>query len=205
VETYEDTRLRILDAAVAMIEAGGETSVRLREVAAAAGLAEPSLYHYFPNREALVVAAHAHRFRVNLTVTVDPFIEAMSGCTSREHFEELVLLVYDRSFAQGRDEVRATRAEIIGHAARRPALREEVTSAMRTALEPTIEILERAQANGWMRPDISARAFAYWNLANITGLIFTELQGDDELSDGFQRLMLEAVSGIVANWSDEPT
>jgi len=204
VDPQGSTRSQILDAVIGQIETGGESSVRLRDVATAVGLAEPSLYHYFQSRESLIDAAHAHRFRINLAVTLDPFIEMMRHCKSREEFEQLVLDVYERSFAIGRDEVRATRAEIIGHASRRPALRVEVIAAMHEALHPAAETLQYAQVQGWMRPDVDATAFTYWNLANITGLIFPELQRDRGLLEAYRALMLESISHIIHNWPGTP-
>jgi AcrR family transcriptional regulator len=203
VESADVTRERILSAAVAQIERSGEGAVRLRDVAAVAGITEPTIYYHFANRQALVEAAHAYRFRTNLRGTLDPFLEAMRGCQSREHFEQIIAFLYELSFAAGREVVRATRAEIIGHSARRPGLRAEITSAMEQALGPAVELLENAQRRGWLRPDVDARAFVYWNLANITGLTFVELPGDDALLDGFRALMRESATALLKGWPDE--
>jgi AcrR family transcriptional regulator len=201
----EDVRRRILDATVAQIEAGGEASVRLRDVAASAGLAEPSVYHYFGSREELIAVAHAHRFRINLAVMLDPFVRAMQNCGSPEEFEQLVLLVYEASFKAGREAARVTRVEVIGHAAYRPSLRAELTKAMGEALDPAARMLEVAQERGWLRRDIDAKAFVYWNLGAITGLVFVEQMEDDVLLEEFKRLMVAAVRAIVGgacmDWS----
>jgi AcrR family transcriptional regulator len=54
----EGARLRdeILDGARALIEDGGEQAVSLRSVARTVGIAAPSIYAHFPDREAIVSA-----------------------------------------------------------------------------------------------------------------------------------------------------
>ena len=53
----EDTRSRILDAAIEMMESSGEASIRVATIAAKLDIAEPSIYHHFTNRAALVEEA----------------------------------------------------------------------------------------------------------------------------------------------------
>src|SRR5438876_1159239 len=50
------TRLRILTA-VRDLLAGGSTSLQVPEIAARAGVSEPTIYRHFPNRDALLDAA----------------------------------------------------------------------------------------------------------------------------------------------------
>ena len=58
-----DTRAKLLNATIEAIAAGGESSVRVSTVASAVGVREPSVYHFFKNREALVEAAQIERYR----------------------------------------------------------------------------------------------------------------------------------------------
>lgn len=54
----EGLRLRqdILDAAAELLDAGGEAAVTLRDIARMVGIASPSIYAHFPDREAIVAA-----------------------------------------------------------------------------------------------------------------------------------------------------
>ena len=195
--TTEDTRARILVATVAQIEDGGEAAVRLRDIAASVGISEPSLYHYFRSRESLIVAAHAKRFRDNLAVTLTPFVDALSGCTSREQFLASFVDLYRRSFPPERVPVRSTRTEIIGASFHRPELRETVATEMEAAFAPAIDLLREAQAKGWLRSDLSIEAFVYWNMANITGLIYPELRSDPTILPDFRDLIIEALVLVI--------
>lgn len=52
-----DTRARILDAALALLEAGGGAGVRMSDIARAAGVSRQAVYLHFENRADLMVAA----------------------------------------------------------------------------------------------------------------------------------------------------
>ena len=190
--------LRVLDAAVSIIEKSGERALRMRQVAQLAGIAEPTLYHYFKSREDLIVAAHARRYRTELSVTVDPFLDAVRRCESAEQFISIVLAVYENSFRPERVSVRATRAEVVGAAHRRDGLRLEVRDAMQQSLAPTIEALNFAQAKGWLRRDIDTTAFAYFNLALVSGMVFPEIQGDTNLMENWMKIARATLTAFLA-------
>jgi len=50
------TRLRIVELALAIIDAEGLDALNMRRLAAAAGVKPMSLYHHFPNKEAILLA-----------------------------------------------------------------------------------------------------------------------------------------------------
>lgn len=195
-------RIRILDATVARIETHGERLVRLRDVAVDVGVAEPSLYHYFPNRESLIVAAHARRIRTNLAVTIDPFLVAAKQSNTREEFMTAILGVFHHSFQPERVNVRATRAEIVGNAFSREDLRREVIAALDESLTGPIAALDYAKEQGWLRPDIDTSAFAMFIFSMISSLVFPELHGDDDILSNWRSLALEAITTIVR--SEQP-
>src|SRR5215208_8490685 len=55
----EATRARILETALALFRAGGFDATTMRDVAAAAGMSLGAAYHYFPSKEAIVMAYYA--------------------------------------------------------------------------------------------------------------------------------------------------
>lgn len=56
----EDTRRRILDAAMTLFRAQGYTATRIDEVCAAAGITKGGFFHHFPDKSALAQAVAAH-------------------------------------------------------------------------------------------------------------------------------------------------
>lgn len=198
MDNTPDTKTRILDAAIDLIEANGERSLRMRDVAAAVGIAEPTIYHYFPDRDSLVVAAHARRYRRELSVTVDPFLPAVQTCESKEEFVKILQSVYHHSFEPGRTSVRATRAEVVGTSFRLEKLRTEVSVAMMESLAPSIEALKLAQSRGWMRTDIDPEAFAIFNLSLISSCIFPEIQNNPDLLAKWEELAISAITAVLS-------
>jgi AcrR family transcriptional regulator len=197
MDSASDMKTKILDVAIAQIEAEGERSLRLRKIAAAVGLTEPSLYHYFPNREALLVSSQARRIRTNLALTIDPFIAAVWKCTSREQFLEALNGVYRHSYQEERVVIRAVRAEIVGNAFHREGLRQAVKSALDEALAEAIKCLDFAQQQGWLRPGIDTSAFAMFNLSLISSLVFPEIYGDSDLLNNWKMLAFESITALV--------
>lgn len=192
-----DMRTRILDAAISQIEADGERSLRLRNIAAAVGLTEPSLYHYFPGREELIVAAQARRIRTNLNYTIDPFIEAVWKCTSREEFLQAMLSIYRHTYREERVAVRAVRAEILGNAYSREGLRIAVQEALEEAMTDVVAALDFVQQQGWIRADFDTKTFGLFNLSLISSLVIPETFGDTAVLENWKQIALEVVTGLV--------
>jgi AcrR family transcriptional regulator len=190
-------RTRILDEAVRIIAVQGERSLRLRDLARGIGISEPTLYHYFENRDSLVVAALAHRYRIELSETIDPFVPAVRKCTTQAEFMSVFHKVYRDSIAPGRMAVRMTRAEVVASAFTRESLRVEIKEIMMESLGPSIEALQIAKDRGWLRPDIDIHAFAFLNLSLISSRIFPEIQGDPDLLAQWDDLAFSAVKSLI--------
>lgn len=59
----QDTKLALLDAAIALAETGGVGAIGLREAARRAGLTHGAPYRHYQNQQALVAAVAEHGFR----------------------------------------------------------------------------------------------------------------------------------------------
>ena len=122
MSTPLDTRTRLLDAAVQIIAKDGERALRLRDVARSVGISEPTIYHYFPDRDSLIVAALARRYEGELAETVNPFVPAVQKCQSKAQFISILQSVYHDSFRPDRTVIRITRAEVVTSAFHREQL-----------------------------------------------------------------------------------
>jgi AcrR family transcriptional regulator len=80
----QGARLRdeILDAARSLIEESGEQAVSLRSVARSVGIAAPSIYAHFPDREAIVSALVDEAFD-ELSAVVTAATDAQAGPVAR--------------------------------------------------------------------------------------------------------------------------
>lgn len=92
------TRERILEEAVALFAARGVDGVSMRDVARQVGLSAPTLYHHFPDKQSLYLAAVARAF----AATEQGLVEALAREMPRE--ERLHHLVHTFTRLAARDE-----------------------------------------------------------------------------------------------------
>lgn len=192
-----ETRQEILDAAIEQISRSGEASVRLRDIARIVGIKEPSIYYYFANREELIVAAHVRRFEVNLSQTLQPFVDMLEKCSTTAEFLDGLIALYQNSFSHVRSVARAARAEIVGSAYFRSELQRELAAMAQSMFQPALDLMHNAKLAGWIRSSLDIEAFTYWNLAAITGLLFPEVLASDEILDAYHGLLIESVTSMV--------
>jgi AcrR family transcriptional regulator len=104
----EGARLReeILQAARALLEEDGERGVSLRRIARDVGIAAPSIYAHFPDRDEIVSALVDEAFdELSEAVTaaidahVDPAKRLWAACTAYMEFATLLPNRYDLAFA----------------------------------------------------------------------------------------------------------
>lgn len=75
----EEAKALILDAAEASMKAGGPASLRLQDVARAAGVSHPTILHHFGSREGLVRALNLRSLEALTTGLIERMGQAQSG------------------------------------------------------------------------------------------------------------------------------
>jgi len=78
----EETRSRILAAALELFRRRGFDQTTMREIAAEAGVALGSAYYYFASKEALVMAFYAHASK-EMSVRIEPRLAEAKGLENR--------------------------------------------------------------------------------------------------------------------------
>ena len=129
----EDTRSRILDAAIEMMDSGGEASIRVAAIAAKLDIAEPSIYHHFTNRAALVEAAYVEWYWRCLEIQV-PMSTIMALVDSREEYLRAIVKSVTWSYHKDRHAARAVRISVLGAAQRNPQLANAINDINRKFL-----------------------------------------------------------------------
>jgi len=177
VANQEDTRTRILNLAIAAIDAGGEAAIRVNHLVAAAGVRPPVLYHYFGSRDGLIVAAHAERYRQALTSSAHPILDAMMMCVEEEDYVQLIVANISLMLDEGRDR-RRIRFQALGAAVSRPELHEAIQDAHRSAVRETTKIFAFGQVRGWMNRAHTAETLCELWFAVVTGFHVPEAYAD---------------------------
>lgn len=194
--TGEDTRSRILEAAIEMMDSGGEASIRVAAIAAKLDIAEPSIYHHFTNRAALVEAAYVEWYWRCLEIQV-PMSTIMALVDSREEYLRAIVKSVTWSYQKDRHAARAVRISVLGAAQRNPQLAKAINDINRQFLASVADSMKEAQKRKWVRSDLDPIATAYWFHGQILGRVVAEM--DDGIVDleQWDALSYEVISTIL--------
>jgi len=196
MEIVESTRTRIINAAIEMMEAGGEVSVRLGAIAETLGIKEPSIYHHFKNRVELVNAAYVESYWQCLKTDIP--VEAMMVLVeTKEDYVRTFRKSMEWSYQPERHHARAIRLSILGAAQRNPELAVTINEINKKFLATIADSVLFAQEKGWVRSDLDAMATAYWLHGQIIGRTVAEMDpGYVDLAQ-WDKVSFEAVLGLV--------
>ncbi|CAB4897456.1 unannotated protein [freshwater metagenome] len=163
-------RDRLLEAAIEAIERDGEAALRVDQVAEAVGVTKPSIYHFFHDRDGLIVAAQAERYRRSITyLLADLDLDIVLECESQAEYARLIHAVVMSSTSPDGVLRRRLRAQVLGSAVSRPALQESVGEVHRQTVATLAKVLGYGQKRGWFRPEFSSSAVAAWWFGAIFG------------------------------------
>jgi AcrR family transcriptional regulator len=164
----------MLEAAIELLEGGGEAAVRVDPVVDAASVTKPSLYHYFGDRDGLIVAAQAERYRRSLLYGMEGQREATERCQSREEFMNLVRSWMEAITGPDGEERRRVRVEVLGSAASRPQLRSQTSEMDTIAASELGELLRVAHGRGWVKTEFDLDVAAIWWYGMMNGRYLVE-------------------------------
>lgn len=181
----DQARERLLTAAEACYVERGLTRTRMSDIANKAGVHRRTLYDYFPTKDALLAASFVRAISAVLDAsepfwdTDDPFLDQLVsativGLTAARNSPTMALLI-------GADDLGRT-----FHAA-------EASEAWSQNLAEALgERLERAQAAGEVRDDLTADTMAHWVTRIAFSLIAAPGRPEDGGDEGLIRAFLPA-------------
>jgi AcrR family transcriptional regulator len=188
-----DTRERLIEAALELIDERGVIRLRLREVAERVGIQEPSIYAFFKNRDDLVVEASAALYQRGLLDLSSVFAGMVESATSREEFREAVTTVLSATFTEERVPFRAARIGVLALARTRPKLTARILRAQQEADEQLGAVLAEAARRGWVRDDVDPAILARWIIGLVNARVFLELDPERSGAADWDRLTIEAL------------
>ena len=194
------SRERLLEAAIDVIERHGESGVRVDEIAQTAGVAKPSLYHFYGSREGLIAVAQAERYRRSLLVGYEEIQVHLERCTSRADWFALVT-VWIRTFATPDSaQRRAMRLDVLGSSVARPALRDAIVAANDAARMNLEQFIDHARTRGWalVGTDVETRHVAMWLHGLWNGRYLVDITDDDEWIDGWDAVTAQVMELLLA-------
>ena len=188
-----DTRTRILEAAMLAISENGEGAIRVQKIAESVGVREPSVYHFFKNREELVEAAHVERYRRSHLEMVKPFQAGAALADNAEDFRRIVKKVLSLVYTAEREHIRSTRMSVLGAAQTSPTIAEAIRQINFEVSSRLAEVFLTAQDKNWIRKEVDPLAAAYWVNGQILGRVMAEMDKDRVDLDKWNQISETAV------------
>ena len=191
-----NTRQQLIEATMAAIAYGGESSVRVSAIATAVGVKEPSVYHFFKNRDALVEAAQIERYRLSYSEMMVPFEMAAAMSETREEFESAVRKVFALVYTPERVPIRSVRKNVLGAAQSSEVIAKAVGEINHEAALALARVMSFGQERGWISKDLDALALAYWGIGQLNGRVIAEMNSDLVNLDEWDKVSVEAVLAV---------
>ena len=191
-----NTRQQLIDATMAAIAHGGESSVRVSAIATAVGVKEPSVYHFFKNRDALVEAAQIERYRLSYTEMMVPFEMAAAMSETREEFESAVRKVFALIYSPERVEIRSVRMNVMGAAQSSEVIAKAIGEINQETASTLARVMVFGQERGWVTKDLDPLALAYWGIGQINGRVMAEMNAGIVNLAEWDKVSVEAVLAI---------
>lgn len=193
----QSTMNRIVDVTVAAIEAGGEPSLRVNDIARDSEVSVATLYHYFGDREGLVVAARLKQFAGSTGIYYDEFSRAMNAAMTSEELAVVVRAFFGQATSQASRAIRFLRAEIVGSSRTRPQLATALREVQEELAAKLTAVFAGAQDRGLLRTSISARDMAEFALAIHLGSVLTDLlAGDEDRGSSLDPIFAELIDSV---------
>jgi AcrR family transcriptional regulator len=192
-----DVARQMIDATVAIIDADGEASVRVKDIVEAAGVQVPVLYRHFGSREGLVQAAQVERLVRDINAQLDEVTAVIERIETIEEFRQVVDLIVVSLADPARRKMRFQRLSVLGSAYGRPALVAEVARLQALYLEATANLLRRPQERGWLADGLNLDAFASWFAGQMLGRVMIEFGEPIVEENEYDAIVADAVKHVL--------
>lgn len=183
----------MLDRAFAVLETEGEKAIRVRDVAAAAGVTYTAVDHHFGGRDGLVDATYLESYRHDLNVTMDEATAAFDSAGSFDEFVAIIEAIVVRNMGMERAPARRRRAIALGAAATRPDLARRMRALEPDYVAAFTRMLENPRRRGWTAPDLDIHAFASIYIGFVGARFIIEMAPAGADGDAWNRMLVRAL------------
>ena len=171
----EETRARLVAAAVDALDHGGEQAIKVRDIAGALGVSVGAVYHHFESREDLIVAARIAQFNAVISGDVEAIRDLVDRSDTVEELRSGMRFLTRAAHSDARSGFRRLRSEVAGVAVHHAELSAALSLAQDECTTALAEIVELAQRKGLAAPQLDARAVATFLQAISLGLVLNDI------------------------------
>lgn len=193
----DDTRRRILEAAIEVIDGHGEEAVRVIDVAQRAGVSQGMVTYHFGTRHNLVLEAQRERYSVALLGDADATLASLEHITDVESVLAVGRQLTAALLSPERIVRRRARLNALGYAAGDATAWESIRDSTTDAIDRLTAFFEVLRGRGLLREGVDARSAATMVAAYSFGLVMSDLDNRPPDSahlanviDRFQRSLL---------------
>ena len=172
----EAVRVKLLDAAEALLLEQDAHQLRLDDLLADAGVARNTLYKHFKDLEALAEEALLRGFARNVELDAQAISGALGRCQTKDDFRQAMTAITRATQSADRAPRRMLRIKLLAMAGSRPALRERVAAVQADMTERLADEFRQAQDKGYVRSAFPARTAALFIQSYTIGRVLLDVE-----------------------------
>lgn len=189
-------RERILEVTIWALESTAEVGFTVDQIAEAAHVGKQSIYQYFGDRDGLIVAAQAERYRRSILTGSTALMDGLIDCVTLEEYVHLLLSVAMTILRTG-GERRRFRIQALGSAVTRPNLQAEIGEAHRASVATLTKVFAFGQRRDWVSTTYSASTLSAFWFDVVTGHHVSESYIDEAEHESINWATIDAVSFML--------
>lgn len=195
----DDTRRRILDAAIEVIGAGGEDTLRVADVARRAGVTQGMVTYHFITRHNLVAEAQRERYAATMRADADFLLSVTDQVHDVETLVALTLGFVSLLVSPERAALRRARINALGFAAASDDAWKAIGEVATAAGDALTTFIVAMDERGLLRDGVSPRAVATSIQSWASGLFQFDLDeqrpSTQEMVDTFESFLRSVLVG----------
>ena len=172
----EAVRVKLLDAAEALLLEQDAHQLRLDDVLSDASVARNTLYKHFKDLEALAEEALLRGFARNVELDAQAISGALSRCKNKDDFRKAMADITRATQGADRAARRMLRIKLLAMAASRPALLERVAAVQTDMTDRLADEIRAAQDKGYVRSEATARSVALFVQSYTIGRVLLDVE-----------------------------
>lgn len=173
----------LLEAAIELIDAGGERAVKVEPLAASLNMSVTMMYRYFGSRQGLVDAAQAERWARSLNSGSSDALLLLNEARSATEFRKRINQVVVAGLGRDRLANLLRQANVVGSAYGRTELMAFVAQTNREANQGLVSIIEGARQRGWVVRSADAETIISWLTSVTFGRVLAWIDPEQEFND----------------------
>jgi AcrR family transcriptional regulator len=170
-----ETRARILNTAVELLEELPEREITASEILRRTGIARGSLYHFWKTIGDLIEEAYVVRYSRYVSNSSAVISELIEKSKSKEEFIAGLNAITVLTQAPERKSNRFTRARILALAEKNESFRKRLGEVQQSLTDQFTEQVKLSQDRGWLNKDFDPRAVAVLIQAYTLGKIVDDV------------------------------